>query len=124
LSPPKHRNKELQQIIKEKRNEKQINLIYKDLTCGDMEIVGYYLLRDNTVMNILFIFILRKSEVKISFLCIKKEFCKMKNFFYFSLFVLNLNHLNFFYFIKPPPSKTNLSPITFKWAEIWSICWG
>jgi hypothetical protein len=54
-SPPKYTNKKLQQKINEKKNDSQVWLSAMKLTCEDMEIVGYYLLKNNTVKIILFI---------------------------------------------------------------------
>ena len=59
-SPPIYTNTKLQQIINEKKSDSRVDLKNQKLTCADMEIVGYYLLLNNTVKNILFIFILRK----------------------------------------------------------------
>lgn len=57
LSPPTYTNARLQRIINEKKDDVHVDLSYKKLTNEDMEIVSYYLLRNNTVMNIFFIFI-------------------------------------------------------------------
>jgi len=59
-SPPTYTNTKLQQIINQKKSDSKVHLGYENLSCSDMEIVGYYLLVNNTVKNIFFIFILRK----------------------------------------------------------------
>ncbi len=55
--PSTYTNTKLQQIIDEQRSEPIVWLNDKNLIDADMVIVVYYLLRNNTVMNILFIFI-------------------------------------------------------------------
>ena len=59
-SPPTYTNTKLQQIINQKKSDSEVDSRDEKLTCADMEIVGYYLLFNNTVKNIFFIFILRK----------------------------------------------------------------
>ena len=59
-SPPTYTNTKLQQIINQKKSDSEVYLNDQNWTCSDMEIVGYYLLLNNTVKNIFFIFILRK----------------------------------------------------------------
>jgi hypothetical protein len=54
-SPSTYTNKKLQQIIDENKSKSNVSL-KGNLTNEDMEIVANYLLRNNTVMNILFIF--------------------------------------------------------------------
>jgi len=54
-SPPKYENRELQQIIDNKKNESRLSLSYKGLTDDDMEIVGYYLLENNKVSDVVLI---------------------------------------------------------------------
>ncbi len=58
--PPTYTNRKLQQIIDQNKNESVVGLDDMNLTSEDTEIVVYYLLRNNTVINSLFIFILRK----------------------------------------------------------------
>jgi len=53
--PPTYRNKRLEQMIDENKNESYVDFSDKDLTNDDMEIVAYYLLRNNTVSNVVFV---------------------------------------------------------------------
>jgi hypothetical protein len=61
-SPPTYINTKLQEIINQKKSDSSVRLRGQNLTCADMEIVGYYLLLNNTVKNIFFIFILSGNE--------------------------------------------------------------
>ena len=54
-SPPTYKNPELEQIINENKNEDSLGLGGKDLTGEDIEIVCYYLLRNNKVRNCVFV---------------------------------------------------------------------
>jgi hypothetical protein len=55
-SPPKYKNQKLEQKIKENENKSVLDLKKLDLTDNDMEIVGYYILRNNKVSDVLLIF--------------------------------------------------------------------
>jgi hypothetical protein len=55
-SPPKYKNQQLEQEIKENENESVLDLRELDLTDDDMEIVDYYLLRNNKVSDVLLIY--------------------------------------------------------------------
>jgi hypothetical protein len=67
-SPPKYINTKLQQKINEKKNDSRVWLKDMKLTCEDMEIVGYYLLQNNTVKIILFILCSSKIQLFFSLL--------------------------------------------------------
>jgi hypothetical protein len=55
-SPPKYKNQQLEQMIKENENKSKLDLEKRNLTDDDMEIVGYYVLRNNKVSDVLFVF--------------------------------------------------------------------
>jgi hypothetical protein len=55
-SPPKYKNQQLEQKIKENENKSVLDLSKLDLTTDDMQIVGYYALRNNKVSDVLFVF--------------------------------------------------------------------
>jgi hypothetical protein len=52
-SPPKHKNPELEQKINKNKDKSELNWCEEDLTDADMEIVGYYLLQNNQVSNVI-----------------------------------------------------------------------
>jgi hypothetical protein len=52
-SPPKYKNPKLEQEIKENEEQSNVYLGNDDLTDADMEIVGYYLLRNNKVSDVI-----------------------------------------------------------------------
>ena len=52
-SPPTYTNPGLLQYIEENRNESMIDLSDRHLKNEDVEIIGYYLLQNNTVMTYL-----------------------------------------------------------------------
>jgi hypothetical protein len=55
-SPPIYKNEKLEQMIKENENKSELSLEDRNLTDDDMEIVGYYALRNNKVSEVLFVF--------------------------------------------------------------------
>jgi hypothetical protein len=60
-SPPHYRNYTLEQTITNHKDGMNLNLKKKGLTHQDMEIVAYYVLRNNKVSQILFGFVI--SEI-------------------------------------------------------------
>jgi hypothetical protein len=62
LSPPIYKNQKLEQWIKLNGNNLELDLGCLDLTDDDMKIVGYYLLRNNKVCEVLFVFSYRREE--------------------------------------------------------------
>lgn len=54
LQPPTYRNQTLEKIIKEQRDGSSVDLSSEELTADDMEIVAYYLLKDNMVRHHVF----------------------------------------------------------------------
>jgi hypothetical protein len=58
-----YKNSKLEQTINDKKNESLVDLSGQNLTDNDMEIVGYYLLRNNNVSNVLcLVFILKEKR--------------------------------------------------------------
>ena len=55
-TPPTYKNRKLEQQINWEKDELVVWLDRLSLTDNDMEIVGYYLLQNNEVSNIVFIF--------------------------------------------------------------------
>jgi hypothetical protein len=55
LSQPTYTNTELQQRIEQNKNKLIACFNEKNLNDQDMELIGYYLLQNNTVINILFL---------------------------------------------------------------------
>lgn len=78
LQPPIYKNTELEQCIDQNKDKVLVYLNDKHLTDEDMHIVGYYLIQDKTVINILYLiknnFIISHRELPIStFITIKLE---------------------------------------------------
>ncbi len=59
--PPHYRNDELEKVIADHKDGMELNLRNRRLTHKDMEIVAYYVLRNNKVSQILFGFVI--SEI-------------------------------------------------------------
>jgi len=59
--PTIYRNPELERKINDNKNEPSFSLSWESLTDDDMEIVAYYLLRNNTVSKCLYLFFLGKK---------------------------------------------------------------
>ncbi len=61
-SPPTYKNQKLEQKINENKNESSLRLDCSKLIDDDMEIVGYYALRNNKVNNVFFDFDRQREE--------------------------------------------------------------
>jgi hypothetical protein len=61
-SPLQYRNSRLEKLIHAKQNKLHLSLVSMELIDHDMEIVAYYISRNDTVRNIRLSYLLRKNN--------------------------------------------------------------
>jgi hypothetical protein len=57
LPPPDYHNSKLEQMIKDQKDDEELNLKSEHLSCQDMKIVAHHLLTDIMVREMIFIVI-------------------------------------------------------------------
>jgi hypothetical protein len=62
LKPPKYRNPKLEKKIDENKHESSVDLSRASLTDDDIDLVAYYLLRNNKVNKCVYLFSLVKKR--------------------------------------------------------------